>query len=376
MADKSYEKCSWVPTSPKDKTGNTVYRHGGCDLVGICRRRAQILDLSPDRGSVQECVQLLAELLADGACAGDVSCRCRDSLQDSPAVVLSPAFQVLSRRREEERRTGGAPMSPFLLLRDLFLQLDVMRHWYNVGATASWLQDLLEVCWSMLVPSPQRMCLSCRGRRGSETSSGKRHKSNTRPPLGRGSEECRHAIEVYAEHLRGPEGTAERPDQSPGLWASTQQLKNSVKKDLETHQLYLRSIETRLSGLERRAQDVGRHLERANLELEAIKQGSATLKTPVAERISSPVTEDLEEGLWAPWRRSGRRGACRRTVPSRSCARDHPAGGSTAHKRKGLRTGLSTCQRHVDVLIQQITQEINQMETDIKCTSKLRQSVG
>ncbi|XP_040278775.1 uncharacterized protein LOC120994349 [Bufo bufo] len=373
MADKSYQKCSWVPTSPKDKA---VYRHGCCDLVGICRRRAQILDLSPDRASVQECVQLLAELLADGGCAGDVSCRCRASLQDSPAVVLSPAFQVLSRRREEERWTGGAPMSPFLLLRDLFLQLDVMRHWYNVGTTASWLQDLPAVCWSMLVPRPQRMCLSCRGRRVSETSSGKRHKSNTRPTLGRGSEERRRAIDVYAEHLCGPEGMAGRHDQSPGLWASTQQLKNSVKKDLETHQLYLHSIETRLSGLERRAQDVGRHLERANLELEAIKQGSVALKTPVAEWISSPVTEDSEEGLWAPWRRSGRPGTCRRTVPGRSCARHHPAGGSTVHKRKGLQTGLSTCQRHVDVLIQQITQEINQMETDIKCTSKLRQSAG
>ncbi|XP_066455363.1 uncharacterized protein [Eleutherodactylus coqui] len=283
--------------------------------------------------------------------------------------------------------------SPFQLLSGLFLPLDVMRRWHTMATADSWLQDLLEACSNVLVPRPQGMCLSCRERQA-VVSQKSRHKFSNRQNAGRRSKEYRDTRHL-CECLCNPDQNCnedsswreERSDQrqKSGL-SSIQQLKNSLKKDLETHQLYLHTIETRLSGLERRTQDVTRNLERANLELEAIKQGSVHLKTLVDEQISSPVTEDLEdleESLWERWQWSGLSGRsvhpvhstpklCRKNDLGCSYASECPEGGSRVHQR----SELQTCKHHVDVLIQQITQQIHQMENKIRFTSKLYQRVG
>ncbi|KAM3933192.1 uncharacterized protein RB166_001068 [Leptodactylus fuscus] len=298
-------------------------------------------------------------------------------------------FQILARCHEEEQRHRAALESPFQLLRGLFLQLDMMRCWNKLVTVLPRLQDLLEVCSSVLVPRPQSMCLSCRGCQAveSEVSPDKRQKCSSRRAVRRRLEERRHSIDLHdcvcdLEQTGDLSEKEERFDQrqKPGLLGSIQQLKNSLKKDLETHQLYLRAMGTRLSGLERRARDVTRHLERANLELEAIKQGSVTLKTLVDQQISScPDAEDLEDyedilrEAWQQSRRAGRSEhpeSYRTNETVRSSASEYPAGGVGVHQREELQT----CQRHVSVLIQQITRQINQMESDIKFTSKQRQS--
>ncbi|XP_069800796.1 kinetochore protein NDC80 homolog isoform X2 [Dendropsophus ebraccatus] len=287
-------------------------------------------------------------------------------------MILSPAFQNLCTCHEEQHRLAESLRSPFQLFRGFFLRLDVMRRWRKVVSAAPWLQDLLEVCCSVAVPSPQGMCLSCRERQAvrSEVSACKRHPPRSGQPADRGSAGCRHAAGGYdcLCDLERPGKkeikTIERPEPGdpPGPWASVQQLKHSLKKHLETHQLHLEAIEVRLSSLERRAQDVTRHLEKAKLELEAIKQGSVTLKTLVEEGpILSPERRNQPPEPY-------------RSDPGRRRIVDCPAGGSNAHHREDLQTGLSACQRHVDVLIKQITQQINQMESDISVTSQLRQS--
>ncbi|XP_075710827.1 uncharacterized protein LOC142743707 [Rhinoderma darwinii] len=397
MAQKLFEKYFCLPTGPIDKTEKRNNGPGCCDLMRICGRRAPILDYSPDNVSVQACVRLLEEFLADGGCApdGPRSCGCWEfSLQDarSLAVVLSPAFQVLP--GHEELRLGGSLKSPFQRSRGLSLQLDVMRCWHKMATAVPWLQDLLEVCCTVVVPAPRRMCLSCRECQAglSEVSAGKNHRTSNQQTERRKSVERRRSTtsifqcpdQTGDQDLSGKEMRSDQRHK-PGLLASIQQLKNSLKKDLETHQLYLRAIEIRLSCLDRRAQDVTKHLEKANLDLEDIKQGSVTHKTPVDEQISSPVTEDLEgpeerdlnDGPWEKWKCgvvAGSSEFCR--IKNQSCARDCPADGSSGHQRNDLQSGLSTCQRHVDVLIQQITQQIHQMESDIRVTSKLRQSAG
>ncbi|XP_073433103.1 uncharacterized protein [Dendrobates tinctorius] len=382
MARSSYESCCWFPSGLREKTS---CRRGCCDVLRFCRSRAQIADFPPGSPCVHEVVTLLAELLVDGGCARTVSCRCWDSRQFSLATVLSSAF--LPRRHEVECRPRGALRCR--LLRGLFFQMDLMRHCHKMTTVVPWIQDLLEVCTAGLVSRPQGLCLSCRGRQAvlSEVSAGKMHKPSKRQAAAvRRSEERRAAANIL-EYLCDPEktgdddlsGAEERSGHrlKPGLLSSAQQLKNSLKKDLETHQLYLGAIETRLSGLERRAQDVTKRLERANLELEAIKQGSVALKTLVDKPIPSTVTEPVD-GLWEDLLLCGltgkiaRPGLCRRKDPERSCARDHPAGGGSVYQRADVRSGLSSCQQHVDVLLQQITQQIDQMESDIKVTSALR----
>lgn len=342
MAQIFYEASSWVSSVLQDKMEKSSCRWGCCGQVQICRGRSP--ECSPDRASIQECVQLL-ECLADG---GRVSCRCQKWLSDPFSLAV-----VLSRRHEEERRLRGALKSPLQLFRSLFLRVDTMRLWHQMLTADPWLHELLEMCSAVPVPRPRGMCVSCRDRRalGSEVSAGRRHKSSSGQVAGR-----RRAADPCDYHLSGPDygdkdfsGTDNRPES--GVLASIQRLKNSLKKDLETHQLYLGAIETRLSGLERRAQDVTQHLQRANLELAAIKHGSAALRTLVGETS--------EEGR-----------------PDPGCASKNPAGGSAAPHRTDLLGGLSTCQRQVDFLIQQITQRINRMESDMEITAKQRQSAG
>ncbi|XP_071995117.1 kinetochore protein NDC80 homolog [Engystomops pustulosus] len=364
MEKKFHNKYSRFPA--KDKMEKNSHRHGCGDLRRI--RRTQGLDYPPDRASVHDCMKLLEELLADGGRAGDCpgSCRCRES----PCLLDSLAL-VFSRLHNKEHRHRVALKSPYQLLRGLFLHLDAIRRWNKMVMAAPLLQDLLEMCCTVLIPKPPRgMCLSCRERRAvvPEVCTSRRHKcSNYHPESWRSAER---AMDGYG-CLCDPEPTADlsvvgqqRYDQrlDPGLLPSIQQLKNSLKKDLETHQLYLRAIETRLSGLERRTQDVTEHLERANLELEAIKQGNVTLKTLVHEQISSLGTEDLED-LWKDkaWRT--------RRPPEFSRSSECPAGGSR-YRRDDLQSGLSAL--HVDVLIHQITRQINLMESDIQNTMKLR----
>ncbi|XP_069616589.1 uncharacterized protein [Ranitomeya imitator] len=392
MAQSLYERCSWFPSVLREKKS---CRRGCCDLLRFCRTRSHILDFPPDSPCVHEAVKLLDELLADGGCARAVSCRCRDSLQDSFSLAAALSSAFLPRRHEEECRPRGA--SRCRLLRGLFFQMDLMRHWHKMTTVGPWIQDFLEVCAAGLVSRPRGLCLSCRGRQAvlSEVSAGITHKpSNRQAAAVRRSEERRAAADLFKylcvpekrghDNLSGAEvRTGHRlkpglPSSAPhGVLSSAQQLKNSLKKDLETHQLYLSAIETRLSGLERRAQDVTKRLERANLELEAIKQGSVALKTLVDEPTSSPVIE-LVDGLWEGLLRCGVTGQsawpglCRRKDPERRGARDHPAGGGSVHPREDVWRGLSSCQRHVDVLLQQITRQIDQMESDIKVTSALR----
>ncbi|XP_077149772.1 uncharacterized protein LOC143814942 isoform X2 [Ranitomeya variabilis] len=393
MAQSFYERCSWFQSDLREKTS---CRRGCCDLWRFCRIRPHILDFPPGSPCVHEAVKLLDELLADGGCARAVSCRCQDSLQDSFSVAAALSSAFLPRRHEDECRPRGA--SRCRLLRGLFFQMDLMRHWHKMTTVGPWIQDLLEVCAAGLVSRPRGLCLSCRGRQAvlSEVSAGKTHKPSHRQAAAvQRSEERRAAANIFTEYLCDPEkrgdndllGAEERTghrlkpgllSSAPhGLLSSARQLKNSLKKDLETHQLYLGAIETRLSGLERRAQDVTKRLERANLELEAIKQGSVALQTLVDEPIPSPVTE-LVDGLWEDLLQSGvtgqsaRPGLCRRKDPERRGGRDHPAGGSSVQAREDVRSGLSSCQRHVDVLLQQITWQIDQMESDIKVTSALR----
>ncbi|XP_075190979.1 uncharacterized protein LOC142290834 [Anomaloglossus baeobatrachus] len=386
MAHSFYERCSWLSCGLREKTSS---RRGCCDLLRFCRSRPRILDFSPDPACVHGVVKLLDELLADGGCARAVSCRCGDSLQDSfsLAAALSSTF-------EDECRPRGAVK--------FLLQMDLLRHWHRMTNAVPRLQELLEVCCPALVPQGWSMCLSCRERQEelSEVSSGKFHKPSNRQAAGRRSGEHRTAAsfkcvcspeETGGDDLPGAEErSGHRLKPQALLLSSAQQLKNSLKKDLETHQLYLGAIETRLSGLERRAQDVTKRLERANLELEAIKQGSVTLKTLVDEPIPSPVTEDPGDDLWEDLRgsrvtgkkeirwagvqRSCEKGLYRRKDLERRCARRPPAGGVHVQHRGDAQSGLSSCQRHVDVLIQQITRQINQMESDIRVTSELRQN--
>ncbi|CAJ0952637.1 unnamed protein product [Ranitomeya imitator] len=388
MAQSLYERCSWFPSVLREKKS---CRRGCCDLLRFCRTRTHILDFPPGSPCVHEAVKLLDELLADGGCARAVSCRCRESLQDSFSLAAALSSAFLPRCHEEECRPRGA--SRCRLLRGLFFQMDLMRHWHKMTTVGPWIQDFLEVglcCWfgfpaAGLVPVLQ-------GAPGGVVRGVCRYNAQTQQSTGGSGSEVRGAQSccrpIYRISVRsGEEGrrrliggrSANRPQtetRSPLLVPARRPLLGSAaeefsEEDLETHQLYLSAIETRLSGLERRAQDVTKRLERANLELEAIKQrqrrpedprgradlfsgdrtcgrsvgGFTAVRSDGAERAAGMYSAEPEEGL------------CRRKDPERRGARDHPAGGGSVHPREDVRRGLSSCQRHVDVLLQQITRQ-------------------
>ncbi|XP_073453764.1 uncharacterized protein [Aquarana catesbeiana] len=165
----------------------------------------------------------------------------------------------------------------------------------------------------------------------------------------------------------------------------SQELKNSLKVDLEKHQLYLTHIESRLSCLERRAEDVTRHLEKAKLELQAIKRGSATLQTLVDQQMS-PATDDFEDLdlhildslfediIWSGGSLQTQRaccnqilrlvGPCRTGDLSPKPERSHPTAGSR-EQQSDVEAGIYQCQDQINVLLQQISQQIDQTEMDL-----------
>ncbi|XP_075053559.1 uncharacterized protein LOC142139657 [Mixophyes fleayi] len=396
MEQKFHQNHPWSPKGAKSKI---VHRHNLCDLMKICRKKSQSLDHSPYKESLQDCVKLLHQFLG---CSRNIprTCRCREpSKQDSPAAFLWPLFQFL----------GGR--SPFELFNEFFFQLESIRCWHRLVTEIPWLQDLLAVSHAGWMPGPPMTCLSCQERQTAESldgsSVGKSQKCQSHCMMCRRSQEHQRDFPgecLYNMNQRENKDFTKNDLQSDqslkrGPLASIRELKNSLKTDLEQHQIYFADIESRLSGLERRAEDVTRNLEKANLELKAIKRGSVTLKTLVDQQMSSLVRDHLEkleerdlqvlDSLWDDWWWSEdtlrtERSSChvpqpnklRRTEdPPRRHDAGYPADGSSGYWRS-IQSGISLCQDQVNVLIQQITRQINQTVSDLNFTLRPEETEG
>ncbi|XP_017945159.1 uncharacterized protein LOC100491517 isoform X3 [Xenopus tropicalis] len=189
-------------------------------------------------------------------------------------------------------------------------------------------------------------------------------------------------------HLRSERGILAREvadvlgeKEQPHL-VSIGEMKNSLKKDLEKHQTYLTDLELRLAGLERRAEDVTKHLEQANLELKALKLGSATLKNLVDQETFGPAGRDQE--AWEPSMGDPKEPNCHRPtwnknliIPPEQKPGNQPAPearrpGHKADKafptmgaprgQEEVQMCLSQCQVQIEVLIRRVNKQIHQIE--------------
>ncbi|XP_063812908.1 uncharacterized protein LOC135050373 [Pseudophryne corroboree] len=407
MEQKFHRKLSWPPASAKAKN---VHRHHISDLMKLWRKKTQTPVHSSYRASLRECVSLLHEFLG---CSQNIprTCGCRESSMQhsySSDAFLHPVFQFLGQREELSGLYGGSG-SPGDLLSELFFQLESTCCWRRLFAEAPRLQELLPVYSTTWMPGPRQMQYSCGKRWAAEPE----HRVSCQSPVGKSQTCHNHCTPGRRPQEHGTDFPAEclynlsqarckdltekdvRSDQRPrrGYLVSIRELKNSLKTDLEDHQLYLMDIESRLCGLERRAQDVTRHLERANLELKAIKQGSVSSRTLVGQRRSSLVSSDLEkmeewdlhvlDSPWEQWAWNvdvlwSDRLRCDETPPSQNKRRraedpaHRPDRGRPADGARScwshIQTGISLCQDKVNVLIQQVTRQINRTETDLNAT--------
>ncbi|KAM5127473.1 kinetochore protein NDC80 homolog [Mantella aurantiaca] len=397
-------ECSWIP--PRDKDGRRS--HPCCHLPNI-RRKSPSCDCSLDPAAVRQRAKILHQFLEvyGYTLESPETCRCRESSfhgSRAAARFLHPLFRFLGGRHEDDLsglyRDQGCP---FDLLHSVFLKLESARRWHRLVMAVPWLQDLLEgVSHAFWTPRPQETCVSCRKWQaaGSEVGmSDRKPKSHReRSPsktLPKTLPRCRTSLQALSELWSNiyqkaepdlPGKGADESGRHEGHYAPVQELKNSLKVDLEKHQHYLTHIESRLSSLESRAEDVTRYLEKANQELKAIKRGSVTLQTLVDQQ-TSPVTEDLEDWdlqvldslmgdvtwngdpLQTPRARYDRilqladlhwTGD---SIPK--LERSPPTAGSRRDPQGDVESGISQCQDQINVLLHQISRQIDQTEMDL-----------
>ncbi|CAH2218763.1 Hypothetical predicted protein [Pelobates cultripes] len=129
---------------------------------------------------------------------------------------------------------------------------------------------------------------------------------------------------------------------------SIKKLKNAVKTDLRKYQIYLTGLKSRLRGLERRAATVTKDLERANLELVALKQDHCN-----------------------PEVRVGKGESCLRAAGHLTC--QPVLGNHQDHQRIAPYPVCHEQYQHLKVLMEQVNKQINNTEIDITATKNLIQ---
>ncbi|XP_040176942.1 uncharacterized protein LOC120909273 isoform X3 [Rana temporaria] len=362
MEKKIHQKSSWIPTRAREKN---VHRHHCCPLPKI-RTKSPIHDRSVDPDAFQQRAKMLNEFLEDFVYTLDNpgTCRCQESSTHGLSPVtrfLHPIFKFLSGRCDSGlSRLHRNLEYPFDLLHSWFLKMESV-HWHRLAMVVPWLQDLLEM-------------------------SHRKPKSHRQRSLNRKLQRCQPSLESLSELQSNVYQTAymELPKKVPYEPGQEEELKNSLKVDLEKHQLYLTRIESRLSCLERRAEDVTRHLEKANLELQDIKRGHATLQTLVDQQTSSAADDfeylDLhvldslfEDVIWSGGSLQTRRACCNHILPlvglcrtrdlSPKPERSRPTAGR--EQQSDVEAGIYQCQDQINVLLQQISQQIDQTEMDL-----------
>ncbi|XP_077309874.1 uncharacterized protein LOC143929771 [Lithobates pipiens] len=334
-----------------------------CPLPKI-RRKSPIHDCSVDPDAFQQRAKMFNEFLEDFGYPLDNpgTCRCQESTTHGfgpVAKFLHPIFKFLSGRYDSGlSRLHRNLECPFDLLHSWFLKLESV-HWHRLAMVAPWLQDLLEM-------------------------SHRKPKSHRKRSLSRKLQRCQPSLESLSELQTNVYQTAymELPKKVPYEPGQEEELKNSLKVDLETHQLYLTHIESRLCCLERRAEDVTRHLEKANLELQAIKRGSATLQTLVDQQMSLAaddfeyldVLDSLfEDVIWSGGSLQTQRACCNQILRLVGPCRpelSHPTAGSSREQQSDVEAGIYQCQDQINVLLQQISQQIDQTEMDLNIAIK------
>ncbi|XP_072255868.1 uncharacterized protein [Pyxicephalus adspersus] len=370
-----------------------IRRHHCCHIPKT-RRKSPIHECSMDTATFRQREKMLHEFLEDYAYTWNDrgTCRCQESSThgSGPAAeLLHPLFGFLRRRYENDMSGLYRDLEcPIDLLHSLFLKLESAQRWHRLIMVVPWLQDLLEASHTCWVPRPQEMCVSCRKWQttGSVTGMSKRkHKSPRRCSPSREWQRFQPNLQSLSESHSNTFQTADQDLTEEGVCerGMEENLKSSLKKDLEKHQLYLTHIESRLSSLEHRADSVTRHLERANLELEAIKKGSVPLQKLVDQMF--PVTEDLkdwdlqvldsllEDVLWNGDPLQTQRPSCdpilRPDDPHRTGDSSHKPNQSPPRRieqRSNAEAGIFHCQNQINVLLQQISQQIDQTEMDLK----------
>ncbi|XP_063302312.1 kinetochore protein NDC80 homolog [Pelobates fuscus] len=170
---------------------------------------------------------------------------------------------------------------------------------------------------------------------------------------------------------------------------SIKKLKNAVKTDLRKYQIYLTGLKSRLRGLERRAATVTKDLERANLELVALKQDHCNPEVRVGKgesclRAVGHLTCQPVLGNHQDHQRIAPYPVCHEQYQNlkyeehltqyqkHSCP---PGKGPSARRinKVQLKSCMLQCQVQIDVLMEQVNKQINTTEIDISATKNLIQ---
>ncbi|OCT91390.1 uncharacterized protein LOC108709286 isoform X1 [Xenopus laevis] len=187
--------------------------------------------------------------------------------------------------------------------------------------------------------------------------------------------------------ILGWEVTATSGEKEQPHVVSIGELQNSLKLDLENHQTYLTDIESRLAGLERRAEDVTKHLERANLELKALKQGSNTLKNLVDQETGVSGGRDQRQWEDQPIMGNLKKPNCHHLtwnknliIPPKQKPGNQiaPESRSPSHKdvndfstmraqgdQKEVQKCIFQCQAQIDALMHRVNKQIHHIEGKI-----------
>ncbi|KAM4700702.1 kinetochore protein NDC80 homolog [Discoglossus pictus] len=168
-------------------------------------------------------------------------------------------------------------------------------------------------------------------------------------------------------------------------FTSNMKLNNSLKTDLQLHQIFLANLKSRLAILEEQSEDFTRHLEKANIELEALKQRNPDLTRHDAHQTCHKgFLDEVELDIWEL-----QEGCKKRLAPlwmegleedqieyppaeTHKCS---PKLRKTTRRRSQC-SSASNSQDKFDVLMQKVNKQIDQIENEITSTTKKKKAVN
>ncbi|XP_075449008.1 kinetochore protein NDC80 homolog isoform X2 [Ascaphus truei] len=409
--EKSNRQFSFTPVRAAKIPANISPQRGrSLPLTEGCRKEAMKLkDLPREKPFLQECVQQLHEFLAENRYAEYRPMLQAPSTGDSHLLslidtLLLPGFGMPSTRLQDEICGIFTGLGfPFALLKSSFYAVEaISRPQFD---TMVWLIGVLKMFLNI-----QKDCGHILSGKNDMQQYGRElemllieslYNGNPAPPPA-----ARAGHRAFSRKMADVQC-----DQAQELvfLTSMRKLKNSLKTDLKKHQISLTNIESRLAGLERRAEDVTRDLEIANLELEALKQGNATLKNIVDHQPHSHIDIDgVEYEKWELQQVLDRLGEDQEkshahlwneelqypknqvevqlTEHHKLTRRPGPAPFSAEGAARqdfqirrnlhGAQTCMIQCQAQIDALVHQVNQQIDQMESEIISTTNQKTVLG
>lgn len=356
------EQFIWIPTSLQAAPAGITrpMRHNVCKCSGSKVKR---LDLSPDLDAILECLQGIA---ADHSWPTN---NLRKSPTKSPVLdhpLVESMIGLLSSlplpSQEEEILQAFRPGYRMPPSAGSLVLMGFIPCWSLKGGVMSLLSEVLEASQdgTKITHSPVLL--------------GRVHPYDQNP----------RKLESLFVNQATRTTVDEHDAQEQFNLDSIRRLKNTVKTDLKKYCVYLMGLNSRLRNLERQAATVTRDLERANIELEALKQKNCALGVLKQESHSQklachlkchPIITDFQNQmdrsdlLWYDnLHHLKPQPDIHVNQPPKHHRPEDPSARTT--KSRGLLTSVLHCQAHIDTLMDQLNKQIMKTEVDILAGAK------